>query len=343
MPPLLRSDDTGLACESGGFWIDPWRPAPVAVVSHAHSDHARPGSGVYYAARPGVELLRRRIGSDADIRPLEYAEPIDFGPVRVSLHPAGHVLGSAQVRVEHAGEVWVFSGDYKRATDPTAAPFEVVPCSTFITEATFALPIYRWRPGAAVVREVLEWWRANASVGRASVLMCYALGKAQRLLAELALLQDAGEALPGPVKLHGATQTLVEVYRSLGVRMVETEAMGESTSRKRADLAGVLAVAPPSAGGSPWMRRFGAAERYETAFVSGWMQVRGIRRRRGYDRGFVLSDHADWPDLVRTIADTGARRVLCTHGNTGPLVRFLRERELDAAALQTAYAEEDEE
>lgn len=345
MHPLLHSDEIGLACRAGGFWIDPWRPAPIAVVSHAHSDHARPGSALYYAARPGVELLRRRLGPDAVIHPLEYGEPITLGATRVSLHPAGHVLGSAQIRVESAdGDVWVFSGDYKRAADPTAAPFEVVPCGTFITEATFGLPIYRWRPTREIVADVFEWWRGNAAAGgRASVLLCYALGKAQRLLAELALHTDAGNAPPGPVYLHGATATLVDAYRELGVRMIDTAPMPESAGRKRPDLAGCLAIAPPSAGGSPWMRRFGAGDKYETAFASGWMQVRGIRRRRGYDRGFVLSDHADWPDLIRTIKETGARRVLCTHGSTEPIVRYLRESGLEAATLATAYQGETEE
>lgn len=344
MPPLLTSDDRGLACPTGGFWIDPWGPTPVAIISHAHSDHARAGSAIYYCARPGAELLKRRLPLGTDIRTLEYGEPKDFGATRVSLHPAAHILGAAQVRVEHASGVWVFSGDYKRAADPTAAPFEIVPCDTFITEATFALPIYRWATPAAVVGDIFNWWRDNAANGRASVLLCYALGKAQRILAELQLLADAGNPLPGRVVLHGSTANLVDAYRTLGVRMPETSTLTDDTvKRKKADTAGVLAIAPPSAGGSPWMRRFGAGDRYETAFASGWMLVRGIRRRRGYDRGFVLSDHVDWPDLLRTIADTGARRVLCTHGNSESLVRFLRERGTDAAPLATAFQQEDEE
>ena len=298
---------------------------------------------MYYCAAPGVELLRRRLPG-AEIRAVAYGEAMDLGTVRVSLHPAGHILGAAQIRVESAGDVWVFSGDYKRAEDPTAALFEPVPCGTFITEATFALPIYRWAPTPVVVGEILSWWRANAHAGRASVLMCYALGKAQRILAELKRLEDAGTAMPGRVLLHGATASLVDVYRALGVRMLETTTIAEDAgARKRADMAGVLAIAPPSAGGSPWMRRFGAGDKYETAFASGWMRVRGIRRRRGYDRGFVLSDHADWPELLRTIEETTARRVLCTHGNSEPLVRFLRERGLDAATLSTAFQTEDEE
>lgn len=344
MPPLLQSDERGLACPAGGFWIDPWGATPIAIISHAHSDHARAGSAVYYCAAPGAELLKRRLPPGAEIRPLEYGAPIEFGPTRVSLHPAGHILGAAQVRVEHASGVWVFSGDYKRAPDPTAAPFEVVPCDTFITEATFSLPIYRWAPTAHVVGEILAWWRENAAAGRASVLSCYALGKTQRILAELKLLEDAGAQMPGRVLLHGATASLVDAYRLLGVRMLDTAALvEEATRRKRADTAGVLAIAPPSAGGTPWMRRFGAGDKYETAFASGWMQVRGIRRRRGYDRGFVLSDHADWPELIRTIEETGAKRILCTHGNSDPLVRFLRERGKDAAGLATAFQTEDEE
>lgn len=345
---LLQSDDRGLACDAGGFHIDPWGAAAIAIVTHAHGDHARAGSGVYYCAREGEGVLRRRLGAAVKIVPLEYGEVREFGRVRVSLHPAGHVRGSAQVRVEGGAEtgneVWVAAGDYKRAADPTCSGFEVVPCDTFITETTFALPIYRWRSAAAVCGEVLEWWRQNAEAGNASVLFSYSLGKAQRVLAEL--LRCAKGELPGQIFVHGSVQPLMDCYRAEGVALPETIPVAEDEikrGKKRESFAGQLIVAPPSAAGSPWMRRFGAGDRVSTAFVSGWMQIRGIRRRRGYDSGFVLSDHADWPDLLRTIKETGAKRVLCTHGYTEVMARYLTERGVRAEVLKLQYGGEEAE
>ncbi len=224
-----------------------------------------------------------------------------------------------------------FSGDYKRAADPTCEPFEPVACHTFITEATFALPIYRWDPSAAVAREVWEWWEANRAAGRASVLFCYALGKAQRILGELARITDR------TAFVHGSVEPLNEAYRSAGVEMLPTRPVAETTRGQ--SFAGELILAPPSAGGSTWMRRFGPTS---TAFASGWMRVRGTRRRRGFDRGFVISDHADWPDLLSTIADTGAERVLTTHGYAGSLARYLNERGVAAGTLATPFEGETE-
>lgn len=331
--PLLRVTPDGLYCEAGDFHIDPWRPVARAVLTHGHGDHARPGSAAYLGAAPGLGLLQRRLGADARIEPVAYGETRTLNGVTVSLHPAGHVLGSAQVRLEHRGEVWVVSGDYKRDPDPTCAPFEVVPCDTFITEATFGLPIYRWEPTPAVAAEVLRWWEANAQAGRASVLFCYALGKAQRLLAELARLTDR------PALLHGAMLALTQVYRDAGVPLLPTGAVGEKG--KGASFAGALVLAPPSAAGSTWMRRFGADA--QTGFASGWMRVRGNRRRRGYDRGFVLSDHADWPSLLATVKDTRASRVLVTHGSSETLARYLREEVgVDARPLETPFEGEAE-
>ncbi|HEV2843917.1 MAG TPA: ligase-associated DNA damage response exonuclease, partial [Thermoanaerobaculia bacterium] len=251
--------------------------------------------------------------------------------VSVSFHPAGHVFGSAQIRLEHRGEVWVVTGDYKLYPDPTCRPFEPVRCHTFITEATFALPIYRWDPTGEVAREVLAWWDANREAGRASVLFCYALGKAQRLLGELARLTDRA------VFVHGSVEPLNECYRQAGVSMLPTRTVSETAREK--SFAGELILAPPSAGGSTWMRRFGDAS---TAFASGWMRVRGTRRRRGFDRGFVLSDHIDWPDLLRTLEETGAERVLTTHGYAEPLARYLRERGQAAGTLATPFQGETE-
>lgn len=329
--PLLCPDDRGLFCEAGGFHIDPWKPVERAVISHGHGDHARWGSGAYLGAMASVPILRRRLGEGAFIEGAPFGTTVRIGEVAVSFHPAGHILGSAQVRVEKDGEVWVFSGDYKRAADPTCEPFEPVACHTFITEATFALPIYRWDPSAAVAREVWEWWEANREAGRASVLFCYALGKAQRILGELARITDR------TVFVHGSVEPLNEAYRSAGVEMLPTRPVAETTRGQ--SFAGELILAPPSAGGSTWMRRFGPTS---TAFASGWMRVRGTRRRRGFDRGFVISDHADWPDLLSTIADTGAERVLTTHGYAGSLARYLNESGVSASTLATPFEGETE-
>lgn len=322
---LVVPSERGLYCPPGDFHIDPRRPVARAVITHGHCDHARSGCARYWAAAPGVPLLRERIGYGSGIVPLAYGEPADFGGVRVSLHPAGHVLGSAQVRIEHGGQVWVVSGDYKREADPTCAPFEVVPCEVFITEASFALPVYRWPDPVEVAREIHAWWQQCKAEGLAAVLFCYALGKAQRILAEL--LRYTGET----VYLHAAMTRLVKLYRQAGVAMLPTDTVGNQP--RFFDWAGRLLLAPPGAGGTPWMRRF---RPHSTGFASGWMCVRGARRR-AYDRGFVLSDHADWPSLLRTIEDSGARRVLATHGNTDALIAALRQRGIDAAALNCGY------
>ncbi|MEM9597071.1 MAG: ligase-associated DNA damage response exonuclease [Acidobacteriota bacterium] len=323
---LLVPRNGGLHCPAGGFDVDPGEPAPLALITHAHSDHARPGSGRYLAAEPTVPFLRLRLGEDIDVTGVPFGETVRLGDAGVSFHPAGHILGSAQVRVEAGGEVWVVSGDYARQPDPTSEPFEVVPCDTFVTEATFALPIYRFPDPGRVAEEVLSWWDACRDDGRAAVLACYALGKSQRLLAELARITDR------TVHLHGAMVQTTRLYREAGIPLLETAAVADRPDGT--NFAGELILAPPSALRSPWMRRFGDAR---TAFASGWMRLRGPRRRRAVDRGFVLSDHADWPDLVRTVEETGARRVLVTHGFREPLARFLRERGLDAEVLATGF------
>jgi putative mRNA 3-end processing factor len=329
--PLLQLTENGLYCPAGDFHIDPWRPVERAVITHAHSDHARRGSQRYLAARPGARLLRSRLGDDTAIDPLDYGEAVDIRGVRVSLHPAGHILGSAQVRLEHGGHVWVVSGDYKLADDPTCAPFAPVRCHTFVTESTFGLPIYRWPAAAEVFADINAWWRQNRDDGRATLLFGYALGKAQRLLAGL-------DTSIGPVYTHGAVEKLNRDYRDSGVALPPTTYVGDLP--RGTDWAGALIVAPPSAHGSPWVRRFGAAS---TAFASGWMRIRGTRRRRAVDRGFVLSDHADWPGLLDAVRATGAERVWVTHGYVTVLVRWLREQGIEAEGLQTHFEGERDE
>jgi putative mRNA 3-end processing factor len=328
---LLRITDRGLYCEAGDFYIDPWQPVDRAVITHAHGDHARWGSRHYLASTEGHRVLRTRLGADASIQTVDYGEPLDLNGVRVSMHPAGHILGSAQIRVEHAGEVWVVSGDYKTDPDPTCSPFEVVRCHTFITESTFGLPIYRWRPQGEVFGEMRDWWRTNAEAERASVIYAYALGKAQRVLAGLL------DANVGPIYTHGAVERLTRDYRESGIALPQTQHASEMP--RGHDFGGSLIIAPPSAAGSTWLRRFGAAS---PAFASGWMQIRGARRRRAVDRGFVLSDHVDWPALLATIEATGAERVWVTHGFREPVVRWLLEKGIDALSIASHWEGEEE-
>jgi putative mRNA 3-end processing factor len=258
-------------------------------------------------------------------------EALDYGVVRsvngvqLSLHPAGHILGSSQVRLEHRGEVWVVSGDYKVEPDPTCAPFEPVRCHTFVTESTFGLPVYQWPAQREVFDAIHAWWRANQAEGRTSLLFGYALGKAQRLLAGL-------DPSVGPILTHGAVEQMSALYRAEGIALpptVHALASGRSDDWSRA-----IVVAPPGTEQSPWARRFGNAA---TGMASGWMRVRGARRRRGVERGFTLSDHVDWPGLLQAIAATGASRVWVTHGFTAPVVRWLQEQGLEARAVPTRF------
>jgi putative mRNA 3-end processing factor len=330
MPDMVVARKEGLYCVPGEFYIDPWRPVDRAVITHAHADHARVGHGSYLATEVGARVLRARLG-EISLDTLAYGETVVHNGVTVSLHPAGHVLGSAQVRMEYKGEVWVASGDYKVEADATCAPFEPVRCDTFITESTFGLPIYRWQPQAEVYADINDWWRANAEDGRASVLYCYSFGKAQRILSGL----DPGI---GPIFCHGAAEPLNRAYRESGVDLPETLLVTEATGGKAA-FRNALILAPPSAGGSSWIRRFGD---YSDAFASGWMQLRGARRRRAVDRGFILSDHADWPGLMSAIAATEASRVIVTHGQVGVMVRWLQQNGLEAGAFNTEYGDDKE-
>jgi putative mRNA 3-end processing factor len=322
---LIRLTSKGLLCERGDFYIDPWKPVKRAVLTHAHSDHTYQGNQAYLVPEEGVRLTRIRLGDEANISTSKYGETRELSGVKVSFHPAGHVLGSAQVRIEHKGEVWVVSGDYKLMPDATCAPFEQLKCHKFITEATFGLPIYRWSPTEILFEEINEWWRQNREDGKASVIFAYSLGKAQRILSGI-------DASIGEIFTHGAVERLTQAYRESGVAMPETIYAGSMSDKKR--FPGSLIVAPPSAADSNWLRRFG---KHSTGFASGWMMVRGARRRRAVDRGFVLSDHADWPELNQAIRGTDAETVYVTHGFSEELVRWLNETGMNAKPLKTEY------
>jgi putative mRNA 3-end processing factor len=332
-PDLIVHRPEGLYCPPGDFYIDPWRSVSRAVITHAHADHARRGHGAYLASAISGGILRARLGA-ISLQGLAYGEVVHMHGVQISLHPAGHVLGSAQVRVEHQGQVWVASGDYfisghhEADINTTCAAFEPVRCDCFITESTFGLPIYRWRPQADLFAEINGWWQGNADAGRCSVLLGYSFGKAQRLLAGL-------DASIGPIVVHGAVQPLNDAYRAAGVALPATQRVEDVADR--ATLARAIVIAPPGVQGSVWLRQFGD---YSDAFASGWMQLRGARRRHGVDRGFVVSDHADWPGLQRAIAATGASRVIVTHGYEAVMVRWLQDQGLQAGSFHTEYGQE---
>jgi len=316
---LLVPSAGGLYCAAGDFWIDPLRPVKRAIITHAHADHARAGSGDYHSAVQNLPILAARIGTQTPHHGHAWGEPFELGDVRVTLYPAGHIFGSSWVRIESEFGVWGVSGDFKRAPDPTCTPFQPAPVDVWLSECTFGLPVYRWPSPALVIEEILGWWRQCRTHNRPAVLFCYALGKAQRILAELALRVDER------VWIHGAMRPLTDAYRDAGVEMLATRLV--SAAPKSEKFGGALILAPPSAAGSTWMRRFPG---HSTGFVSGWMRIRGQRRRRGYDRGFVMSDHADWPVLLDTAEQLGAARVITIHGNGEALAGYLRERGLRA-------------
>lgn len=322
---VLKLTDRGLYCEAGGFYIDPWKPVDRAVITHAHGDHARWGMKRYLCAEEGRRVLALRMAPEAKIDTVAYGESVRLGEASLSLHPAGHILGSAQVRVEVGGQVAVVSGDYKTEPDPTCAHFDPVACHLFVTESTFGLPIYRWEPDGIVAAQMNHWWRANQEAGKCSLLLGYALGKCQRALAAL-------DPAIGPIFLHGAVDRMTTAYRETGVDLPETSIVPEAG--RGYDWSKAIVLAPPGANGTTWVRRFGECS---TGFMSGWMAIRGTRRRQAVDRGFVLSDHVDWPSLISVIGETGAEEVWVTHGYSSVVVRYLEEHGLKASAVPTSW------
>ncbi len=322
---LLQLTHYGLYCPPGDFYIDPLRPVARAVITHAHADHARAGSRKYLCAREGRAILQTRLGTDAKIDTLPYGQTLHLKGVALSLHPAGHIRGSAQVKIVHRGHTTVVSGDYKTHFDPTCTPLEPLRCHTFISESTFGLPIFKWPPVESVMAAINGWWRENRDQGRTSILFAYALGKAQRIMAGL-------DPAIGPILTHGAVERINRIYRREGLDLPETRHVDDVKDRDLRREA--LVIAPPSADHPAWMRRFAQRSR---AFASGWMRIRGHRRRRSVDRGFVLSDHCDWPGLNQAIAETGAETVWVTHGYAPEMVRWLADQGRDAHVVETRF------
>ncbi|MXV14222.1 ligase-associated DNA damage response exonuclease [Hufsiella ginkgonis] len=326
--PLLEFNDNGIYCPPGKFYIDPWKPVDDAVITHAHSDHARWGSKQYLAHHLSREVLYYRLG-EISLRTIGYGETVVKNGVKISLHPAGHIIGSAQVRIEYKGEVWVVSGDYKLENDGVCEPFEPVKCHSFISECTFGMPVYHWKPQQEIHNNINQWWRQNAAEGKATVIVGYSLGKAQRILQHLDLSI-------GGVFTHGTIDNTHEALRRNGVQLNAATRITPDTPKEA--FRNAIIIAPPSSAGTPWMRRFMP---YDFGYCSGWMALRGAKRRRAADRGFVLSDHADWEGLITAIAATECETVYLTHGYTATFARYLSENGYDAHEAHTLYGDDE--
>lgn len=329
--PLVSLTQRGLYCPHGDFYIDPWAGVPRAVITHAHGDHARLGSEHYLTAESGQALLRLRLGPDPQIEGIAFGSQITLGETRVSLHPAGHILGSAQVRIEHRGQICVVSGDYKTTPDATTPTFETLRCHHFVSECTFGLPVFRWPDEKIVFEQIHDWWQTEQERGRTCMLLAYSLGKAQRVLAGL-------NPAIGPILGHGAVMRLLPAYEAQGI--VFPPIAYASLEQAKATRGRALVIAPPSAAGSPWIKKFGPVS---LSMASGWMQIRGLRRRKSLDRGFVLSDHADWQGLNDAITASGAELVWLTHGSTAPMQRWLSEKGHAVQSIATQFQGEADE
>ncbi|WP_276169017.1 ligase-associated DNA damage response exonuclease [Zobellia alginiliquefaciens] len=326
--PLLEFTNKGIYCSAAKVYLDPWKPVDKAIISHGHADHSRWGHKKYITHHRNVPIISHRLG-EINVIGKEWGETFVINNVKFSLHPAGHIIGSSQIRVEHKGEVWVFTGDYKTENDGISTPYESIKCNTFITECTFGLPAFKWTPQQEVMSSINEWWAENQSEGKTSILFGYSLGKAQRLLKYLNT--DIGK-----IYTHGAIENMTNVLRPL-VDFPETTLITKET--KKEELLGNMVLAPPSAHGSTWIRKMVP---YVTASASGWMTFRGARRRRAIDKGFVLSDHCDWQGLLSSIEATGAEKIICTHGYTDIFSKYLREQGYDARTEEMQYGDEED-
>ena len=322
--PVLSFTEKGIYCAAGDFYIDPWHRVDRALITHGHADHARWGMGRYLATHAALPVMRHRLG-DITADGIAYGEVRRIGDADVSFHPAGHVPGSAQIRVEVDGEVWVASGDYKVTDDGLSEPFEPVRCHHFITESTFGLPIFRWEEQAQVAAQINEWWAGCAAAGKTAFLGAYALGKAQRLMSML-------DPDIGPILTHTAVENTNRVLRDQGVVLPDTVLANGELDHKQ--YPGAMVITPPSAQGSAWARKFGPQE---NAFASGWMALRGVRRRRAGDRGFIISDHADWAGLLWAIKETGSENIYVTHGYTDIFTRYLNDAGWQAQVVPTQF------
>lgn len=327
--PLIEFSSKGLYCPQGGFYLDPWQPVDKALITHAHSDHAKFGSRDYLCHHFTKPLLQARLG-EGNYESIDWNEPLHINGVKVSFHPAGHMIGSSQIRLEYKGEVWVFTGDYKLENDGLSGAFEPVKCHTFITESTFGLPIYNWKPQAEVFQQMKTWVQKNKEQGKASVVLAYSLGKAQRVLQPLSETTDV-------VYAHGAVYNMHQALLNAGWRLPHIERITWETPKEK--LKGAVILAPPGAEGSTWIKRF---QPYAVGACSGWMQVRGNVRRKNVDGGFVISDHADWNGLLEAVKATGASKVYVTHGYQSVFSRYLNEIGIASAEVKTEYGLEDE-
>lgn len=327
--PLIEFTDKGFFCRQGNFYIDPWRPVDRAIITHAHSDHARGGSKSYLCHQFCKPLLQLRLGQN-DYQSVDWGEPVFLNGVKVSLHPAGHIIGSAQVRVEYKGEVWVASGDYKTENDGICAAFEPIRCDVFITECTFGLPIYNWKPQNQIYTDIQHWIKENQAEGYNSVLIAYSLGKAQRVLKAAAEATDK-------IFVHGSIYNTQEVLKANGWKFPDVKWVSPQTTKE--EMKGSVIIAPPGASDTPWMKRFSPIR---IGLCSGWMQVRGNFRRNNVDAGFSLSDHADWNGLLSAVKATGAERVYTTHGSQAAFSRFLESIGIQALEVKTQFGNEEE-
>jgi putative mRNA 3-end processing factor len=326
---LLQFTDSGLYCKHGDFYIDPWKPVDKAIITHAHSDHAKWGSKYYLCHHFTKPLLQLRLGGH-NYQSIGWNEPVYINGVQISLHPSGHIIGASQIRLSYKGEVWVVSGDYKTEDDDISTAFEPITCHHFITESTFGLPIYNWQPQQKIYADIGNWITKNQANQKASVLIAYSLGKAQRVL-------QAAAGVTDNIFVHGAIWNTQETLLAAGFQFPKVKKVTADTPKELLKTA--VVIAPPSAEDSPWMKRFAP---YSIGICSGWMQVRGNGRRQNADAGFVLSDHADWNGLLAAVKATGAQRVFVTHGFQAAFSRYLNEMGIESHEVSTAYGEEND-
>lgn len=326
---LLKFTSKGILCIPGRFYIDPWKPVDYALITHGHADHAKNGMQKYLCHHFTKPILYSRIGRDIQCESVNYNEPILINGVRVSFHPAGHIIGSSQIRMEYKGFISVVSGDYKIQEDGLSTPFEPVVCHEFVSESTFGLPIYRWQSVAEQEDQLKRWVLSNKKNGKTSVFVGYSLGKSQRIMQALKEFDD--------LYVHYSIAKLNEAYESVGIALPKYTVADLREDKKH--LNGKIVIVPPALVDNPALKKI---PNLAYAICSGWMQIRGARRWRSADAGFAISDHADWQGLIAAIKATKAEKVYITHGQTAVFSRYLNEIGINANEVQTVYGEEEE-